>query len=179
MNGWPHNRQHKAVTRMSGGVKDGESRVGWLKRLFWSLGTATGLLTVGLGAQASPIDSQRSDYRSAAAAPAAWQEFAKQLQNRFQQRLAADDEPARRFLDDVAKLAGGKDAAAPTLIVRAWILPDGKIERVESQGLDSVAAVRLRALLAGEGVGLPPSDMLQPLQLRLTLRPNDKSGQEK
>jgi hypothetical protein len=58
-------------------------------------------------------------------------------------------------------------------------LPDGKIERVESDGLDPVAAISLRALLAGEGVGVPPSDMLQPLHLRLTLRPNDKSGQQK
>jgi hypothetical protein len=165
---------------MSGdGVRGGEIRVGWLKRLFWSLGTATGLLTAGLGAQASPTDSQRSDYRSAAAAPAAWQEFAKQLQSRFQQRFAGDDEAARRFRDDVAKLAGGKDAAAPTLIVRTWILPDGKIERVESDGLGPVAALSLRGLLAGEGVGPPPSDMLQPLHLRLTLRPDDKSKQEK
>ena len=161
------------------GVKNNESRVGWWKRLFRSLGTATGLLTAGLGAQASPADSQRGDYRVAAAAPAAWQEFAKQLQNRFQQRLAADDEAARRFRDDVAKLGGGKDAGSPTLIVRTWILPDGKIERVESDGLDPVAAISLRALLAGEGVGVPPSDMLQPLHLRLTLRPNDNSGQQK
>jgi hypothetical protein len=161
------------------GVKNSENRVGWLKRLFWSLGTATGLLTAGLGAQASPTDSQRSDYRSAAAAPAAWQEFAKQLQNRFQQRLAADEGAARRFQDDMAKLAEGKNAAPPTLIVRTWILPDGKVERVESEGLDPVSAISLRTLLAGEGVGVPPPDMLQPLHLRLTLRPNDKSGQQK
>jgi hypothetical protein len=159
------------------GVKNGESRVGWWRRLLWSLGTATGVLTAGLGAQASPTDSQRSDYRSAAAAPAAWQEFAKQLQARFQQRLAADDEAARRFQDDMANLAGGKDAAPPTLILRTWILPDGKLERVASEALDPVAAISLRALLAGEAVGAPPSDMLQPLHLRLTLRPNDRSGQ--
>jgi hypothetical protein len=159
------------------GVKNNESRVGWWKKLFRSLGTATGLLTAGLGAQASPTDSQRNDYRSAAAAPAAWQEFAKQLQTWFQQRLAADDEAARRFQDDMAKRAGGKDAAPPTLTLRTWILPDGKVERVESEGLDPVAAISLRALLAGEAVGAPPSDMLQPLHLRLTLRPNDKSGQ--
>src|SRR3979411_2552376 len=118
MNGWPHNGQRRTRTTMTGdGVKNSENRVGWLKRLFWSLGTATGLLTAGLGAQASPTDSQRSDYRSAAAAPAAWQEFAKQLQNRFQQRLAADEGAARRFQDDMAKLAEGKNAAPPTLIV--------------------------------------------------------------
>lgn len=165
------------------GVKNGETRVGRLKKLFWSLGTATGLLSAGLGAQASPqaaaTDTQRSDYRSAATAPAAWQEFAKQLQGRFQQRLASDDEAARRFEDDMAKLAGGNDAPPPTLIVRTWILPDGKVERVESDGLNPDAAVSLRTLLAGEGVGVPPSDMLQPLHLRLTLRPNDSTEQEK
>jgi hypothetical protein len=160
-------------------IKNNKSRVGWCKRLFWSLGTATGLLTAGLGAKASPANSQQSDYRSAAAAPAAWQEFAKLLQNRFQQRLAADDETARRFQDDLVKVAGGNDANPPTLIVRTWILPDGKVERVEADGLDRDANVDLRTLLGGEGVGVPPSDMLQPLHLRLTLRPNDKSEQER
>jgi hypothetical protein len=183
MNGWPRNGQRATLTTTSGnGVRGCESRGGWLKNLFWSLGTATGLLTAGLGAQAapqaSPTDSQRSDYRSAASAPAAWQEFAKQLQSQFQQRLAADDEAARRFEDDMAKLAGGNDAAPPTLIVRTWIFPDGTVERVESDGLDAVAAASLRTLLAGAAVGAPPPDMLQPLHLRLTLRPNDKPGQE-
>src|ERR1700737_1764458 len=151
MTGWSHNGQRGTLTPTSGdGVRGGASRGGWLKRLSWSLGTATGVLTAGLGAQASPTESQRSDYRCAASAPAAWQEFAKQLQNWFQQRLAADDEAARRFQDDMAKLAGGNYAPRPTLIVRTWILPDGKVERVESEGLDPVAAAGLHTLLAGE-----------------------------
>jgi hypothetical protein len=182
MNGRPHNGQRATFTTASRDVvRGGESRGGWLKNLFWSLGTATGLLTAGLGAQAAPqasSDSQQSDYRTAATAPAAWQEFAKQLQSQFQQRLAADEEPARRFRDDMAKLAGGNDAAPPTLVVRTWISLGGKVERVESDGLGRVAAVSLSGLFAGEDVGAPPPDMLQPLHLRLTLRPNDKSGQE-
>jgi hypothetical protein len=76
---------------MSGnGGGDGESRTGWLKTMFWSLATATALLTAGLGAQASAVESQPSDYRSAVSA--AWQEFAKQSQSRSRQWLAADDE---------------------------------------------------------------------------------------
>jgi len=143
---------------------------GWLTRLFRSVG-----LLGGLAAGASSVAAQGVDYRPAAAAPAAWQEFAKRLQSRFQQRLAADDEGVRQFQDYMAKRAGAADTPSLTLVVRTWILPDGKIERIEFDGLDDpAAAVNLRALLAGGDVGTPPPDMLQPLRLRLSLRPKDQ-----
>jgi len=159
-----------------GAVSNRGRRATWWKRIFRSLGTVAGLFTAGLGAETSSAAAQNSDYRSATAAPSAWQEFAKQLQSRFQQRLAADDATARKFQDYLAKHAGGKGATPRTLVVRTWILPDGKMERVEFEGLDDAAvAVDLRAVLVGGDVGAqPPPDMLQPLRLRLSLRPNDE-----
>jgi hypothetical protein len=154
-----------------------ESRAGrWTRLLRW-LGPATGLLGAGLGAGTATVTAQQSDYRAAAAAPAAWQQFAKQLQDRFQQRLAVDDEATRRFQDDMAKRAGAAQATPASVIARTWILPDGKIERIEFDGLDSAVAVNLRALLSRGDVGMPPSDMLPPVLLRLSLRPNSQPGQ--
>jgi hypothetical protein len=153
-----------------------DSRAGrWTRLLRW-LGPATGLLGAGLGAGTATVAAQQSDYRAAAAAPAAWQQFAKQLQDRFQQRLAVDDEATRRFQDDMAKRAGAAQATPASVIARTWILPDGKIERIEFDGLDSAVAVNLRALLSRGDVGVPPSEMLQPVLLRLSLRPNSQPG---
>jgi len=152
-------------------VKTNGSRVARRKTLFGWLGTVTGLLGAGLGASTTSAVAQRSDYQSAAAAPAAWQAFARQLQDRFQQRLAADDDAVRQFYGQMEKRAGGANATPAALTIRTWILPDGKVERLEFDGLDPDVVVNLRAILIRGDVGAPPSDMLQPLHLRLTLRP--------
>jgi hypothetical protein len=140
------------------------------------LGAATGVVGAGLGTGAASVVAQQSDYQSAAAAPVAWQQFAKQLQDLFQQRLAADEEGARRIQDDMAKRAGAANATPASVIARTWILPDGKVERMEFDGLDPDVAVDLRTLLARGDVGVPPSDMLQPVHLRLSLRPKGEPG---
>jgi hypothetical protein len=142
----------------------------WWKRIIRSLGAVTGLF-VAAGAGSSAATAQESGYRSASAAPASWQEFSKQLQTRFQQRLGADDEGTRKFWDEVAKHTTDGSAAPLKPKVRVWILPDGKVERLEFDGLDGeVIAVKLRALLMSSDVGAPPPDMLQPLHLRLSLK---------
>ena len=157
--------------------KPEDGRAGRWTRLSRWLGAVTGLLGAGLATGTASVTAQQSDYRAAAAAPAAWQQFAKQLQDRFQQRLAVDDEGTRRFQDDMTKRAAAAKAAPASVIARTWILPDGKIERIEFDGLDSTVAVNLRALLSRGDVGVPPSDMLQPVLLRLSLRPNSQPGQ--
>jgi hypothetical protein len=147
----------------------------WWKGAFRSLGAVTGLFAAGLGA-ATSVAAQDSNYRSAASAPAAWQTFAKQLKARFEQRLAADDPEARKLQDDMAK-QDAENAKPLTFGVRAWIRPDGEIERVEFDGLDDDnLKISLRAILGCCEVGAPPSDMLQPLRLRLSLRPKDQPG---
>jgi hypothetical protein len=141
----------------------------WWKRVFWSLGVATGLFGTGFGAGTSTVIAQ--DYRSASAAPASWQEFAKQVQTRFQQRFAADDEGARKFRDYLTKRAADGSATPLKPGVRVWALPDGKVERLEFDGVaDDDVAVNLREILMHDDVGAPPQDMLQPLHLRLSLQ---------
>lgn len=156
------------------------SRVGRWRALFRRLGAVVGLLGgVGAATGTTSAAAQQGSYRSAVSAPAAWQAFARQLQSRFQQRLAADDAAARRFLDQVEKRGEAGSATPVAVTVRTWILPDGSVERLEFNGLDQAAAVDLRALLTRDNVGAPPSDMLQPLHLRLTLRSDVQPAQGK
>jgi hypothetical protein len=71
-------------------------------------------------------------------------------------------------------MAGGPDAkeAEPrNVIARVWVSRDGKIERLDFDGLDDATARELRTLVSKDDVGQPPPDMLQPIQLRLSLRP--------
>ncbi len=60
-----------------------------------SLGHAIGVL--GSLAGAGDALAQEPAYRAAAGAPIAWQTFARNVQARFEQRLAADDKDARAF----------------------------------------------------------------------------------
>jgi hypothetical protein len=150
-------------------IEKNSRRTVWWKRGFRSFGAVTGLFAA-VSAGTSVAAAQDTGYRSAATAPAAWQTFAKQVQTRFQQRLAADDEGARKFRDYLEKRVGEGSATPLKPIVRVWVLPDGKLERLEFDGLDDDdAAVNLRAILMHD-VGAPPPDMLQPLHLRLSLQ---------
>jgi hypothetical protein len=150
----------------------------WLWRLAWSAGAVATLSHVGAGLAASTLTSGYPGYRSATAAPEAWQAYARELQSRVEARLAGNDEDARQFQDFLANQAPA--GAAPALTMQTWISPYGKIERIVVDGLDDLELeVRLRALLSRSDVGVPPPDMLQPLRLRLSLRPEDQPRQEK
>jgi hypothetical protein len=164
--------------KKDGAPSNSRGRRHWRSWLVRFIGAATGLLAADLETATSSAAAQESAYRPAAAAPAAWQEYAKGLQCRFQQQLAANDDVARRFQDYMTKRAAGADAAPAPLVVRTWVQSDGKITRIEFDGLDDdEVAVSLRALLSGGDAGPPPLDMLQPLRLRLSLRPKDQPGQ--
>jgi hypothetical protein len=164
------------MTKKADAAAGRRNRIAWWKRLLWSLGAITGVVTTGVGTSGSPAAAQDVDYRSAAAAPAAWQEFAQRLQAHFQDRLATDED-VRLLQDYIATRRGGVSTTALALTVRAWVESDGEIQRIEFDGLDDDnLAVRLRALLSLGDVGVPPSDMLQPVRLRLSLRPTDQPG---
>jgi hypothetical protein len=157
----------------------GGGRSGWLKRLACSIGTFAALFTGPSVPAASSQSVAETGYRPAAAAPETWRAFASQLQSRFQQRLAAADEDAWQFQDYLARRTAAANASPAVLTMRTWISPDGKVERIEFDGLDDPEVeLRLRTLFAGD-VGAPPADMLQPLRMRLSLRPDDPPRQEK
>jgi hypothetical protein len=139
----------------------GRSRRGAV--LGW-MGALTGLLGAApSSADAAPAAVSQNEYRPADAAPESWQVFSRQLQSRFQEQLAAGD---------VAQTLQEALASADALTVRAWILPGGQIARVEFDQIAPLLAVRLRTLLSRVNVGAPPPDMLQPVHVRLLLRPN-------
>ncbi len=166
------------MTMKNGALSNKWGLPAFWKRIFHGIGAATGLLGAGLEAGTSSAATPASAYSSAEAAPVAWLDYAKGLQSRFQQQVGGDDEAARRIQDFMAKRAGEANAPAPALVVRTWIEADGKIARIEFDGLDDDGvAASLRALLASGDAGAPPPDMLQPLRLRLSLRPRDQPGQ--
>ena len=138
-----------------------------LKRLFRSLLMIAGYVGVAAGAtRPGPAATQGIEYRKPEAAPAAWREYAERVQSLFREWLAADDDVLRQF----QTRGSGKADAPSTVIVRAWVASDGKVERVEFSGLDERAAISVRSVLAKGNIGTsPPSGMLQPLNLKLSL----------
>ena len=150
-------------------------RVAWWKRIFRSVAAMAGLIAAGAEAKASPVAAVSGEYRSATTVPEAWQVFARQLQQRFEQQLAGDSDGARRIQDYLMRRGGGADASALRLVLRTWVLADGRLNRIEVDGMDDAGVRELRALLMDGGVGAPPSAMLQPLHLRLSLRAKGRS----
>jgi hypothetical protein len=159
--------------RMKATLHPGGGRILWRQRGARGLGAALGALAVLLTAK--PISAKAApdvDGRlKATQVPAAWQDFAKRLQLRLQERLASDSTPALRFHDAIAKRAPDAGAAPPSIVVRVWVMPDGKVQRIELEGLNDDASHDLSALLIGDGVGSTPLDMPQPLRMRLSLHP--------
>jgi hypothetical protein len=140
-------------------------------RLLRSMIAIAGYFGIAFGA-GRQLPAMAQDYRASEAAPAAWMDYAKRVQGLFREWLAADDSVIRDM--SVAQEKAGKGSLPKTVTVRAWIASDGKVERIELNGIDGVAAVTLRSKLARGDIGLPPPPgMLQPLNLRLSL--GDKS----
>src|ERR1700746_2830908 len=96
---------HKALIRtttMNADAKvNNDRRAGLLSRIVRSLRIASGLVAAG-GAAHSGAAAQEPGYRPAAAAPAAWQAFARRVQSHLETRLAGEDTDARELRDYVA-----------------------------------------------------------------------------
>jgi hypothetical protein len=152
-------------------------RAAWWKRVFHSAAGAAGLIAAGAEAKAAPVAASNAEYRSAAEVPEAWRTFAQQVQRHFEQQLAGDSDRARQIQehlvqDYLARRSIDAGAAPARLVLRAWVKADGKVHRVEIDGIaDAATAADLRALLIDQDVGVPPPAMLQPLHLRLSSRP--------
>ncbi len=124
-----------------------------------------------LGAGSGSATALGQDYRDAAQAPPSWIQFAKLVKYRFETWMAADDEVANRFRTYLIEHAGKDDGPPETLSVRAWLNPDGSVERVSFPALnDPQADDDLHTILKRGNVGeAPPPEMLQPLNLRFSL----------
>lgn len=116
------------------------------------------------------VAAQGLDYRDPSNVPPSWKQFSKLVQYRFETWVTADEEVANRFRSYLTN-AGKEEGAPPTLVVRAWLNPDGTIERVSFPALkDARADADLRTILTRGNIGeAPPPEMLQPISLRFSL----------
>jgi hypothetical protein len=116
------------------------------------------------------VAAQGLDYRDPSNVPPSWKQFAKLVQYRFETWVTADEEVANRFRFYLTN-SGKEDGAPPTLVVRAWLNPDGTVERVSFPALkDARADADLRTILTRGNIGeAPPPEMLQPISLRFSL----------
>jgi hypothetical protein len=138
-----------------------------------------GLLTwlkLALGVIGLPQAATAQDfsYRSAASVPASWSRYAELVQFRIMEWMSAETEAADRlhaFLESQAA-AGAASTIPDSVVVKIWVGPDGIVQKVDIPPLGSdQARADFRALLTAGNVGeSPPGDMLQPLQLRLSLK---------
>ncbi|MDC7787014.1 hypothetical protein PQJ75_24870 [Rhodoplanes sp. TEM] len=115
--------------------------------------------------------AQGAAYQAGDQAPASWTQFAQLVKVRFEEWVAADDEVAGRFRSYVKDRAGQAGGPPASVVVRAWVNPDGSVERVSFPPLpDARADADLRTILQRGNVGgAPPPEMLQPLNLRFAI----------
>ncbi len=128
-------------------------------------------IILGIIAIPSLGQSLGSNYISAAEAPPSWGQFSKLVKYRFESWIGANDPIANRLRAYLARHAGQDDGPPRTLEVRAWVDPDGTIERVSFPPLNNAQAdADLHTILKRGNVGeAPPPEMLQPLRLRFSL----------
>jgi hypothetical protein len=119
----------------------------------------------------APVAAQGLDFRDPSKAPPSWGQFAKLVQYRFETWISADEAVANRFRSYLTNQAGKEDGPPSILTVRAWLNPDGTVERVSFAALkDAQADADLRTILTRGNIGeAPPPEMLQPLNLRFSL----------
>lgn len=104
--------------------------------------------------------------------PGHWLSYAQSVSLAFQDRLGdpTSDSVQRLHAWMQARLLQSEQAA-PALVVRLWVTPQGGIERLEFDSLGQAQAdADLRQLLVADPLPEPPPrDMRQPLVLQLTL----------
>jgi hypothetical protein len=172
--------ERNVLTPMVGAVGKRRSHAAWWKKIFRPAAAMAGLIVAGADAKAAPVAVESGEYRPATTVPETWQVFARQLQQTFEQQLAGDSDGAHRIHDYLMRRGGAADAPALKLALRAWVSADGRVSRIEVDGMDDVGMrAELRALLMVRGAGAPPPEMLQPLHLRLSLRTKDRSREGK
>jgi hypothetical protein len=98
-----------------------------------------------------PARAQTLNYRSPDSVPPSWTQFSKLVKYRFEEWISADDAVATRLRGWLNENAGKVDGPPATLVVRAWLNPDGSVERVSFPVLsDSRATDDLRLVLTGQ-----------------------------
>lgn len=134
---------------------------------FRTLLASLGLISIA----ATPVVAQGLDYRSPDAAPPSWGQFSKLVKYRFEEWIGADEAVANRFRTWLKETSGTANGAPTSIVVKAWLNPDGSVEKVSFAPFkDERATTDLRTVLTRGNVGeAPPPEMLQPINLRFSL----------
>lgn len=139
------------------------------RRMLIATITAVAVVAFSWPRAVTPASAQA--YREPGAAPPHWIQFAKLVKFRFEDWIGANDDVATRFRTYLREHRGKDDGPPQTLEVRAWLNPDGTVEKVTFTSLKNAQADDdLRTILKRGNVGeAPPPEMLQPLNLRFSL----------
>lgn len=132
---------------------------------------ALGWLGLGLASAAAPVVATAQTQQQV---PQHWISYANLAGNQLQSSLSdpASDTVVRLHAWMQARmLKEGQPVPPPPVVVRVWVAPSGKVERVAFDSLgDAQADTDLRALLTAQPLAEPPPrDMRQPMVLQLTL----------
>jgi hypothetical protein len=110
--------------------------------------------------------------RPVEAVPETWSQFGQLVQDQFKALLEANDETANRFRLSLNSQPASWELPPSVLLVQVWVGADGKVARLEFPPLQNQQAdADLRAILERANIGRPPSDMPQPLRLKLAPAP--------
>lgn len=153
--------------RRSNGSSAVAGKPGKLRTLLASLGV--------ISIAATPVAAQVLDYRSPDSAPPSWGQFSKLVKYRFEEWMSADEAVANRFRAWLKETGGTANGAPASIVVKAWLNPDGSVEKVSFAPFkDERANSDLRTVLIRGNVGeAPPPEMLQPINLRFSLNLKD------
>ena len=132
---------------------------------------ALGWLGLGLASAAAPVVATAQTQQQV---PQHWISYANLAGNQLQSSLSdpASDTVVRLHAWMQARmLKEGQPVPPPPVVVRVWVAPSGKVDRVAFDSLgDAQADTDLRALLTAQPLAEPPPrDMRQPMVLQLTL----------
>lgn len=140
-------------------------------RRWGRLRLALGWLGLGLASAAAPVAATAQTQQQV---PQHWISYANLAGNQLQSSLSdpGSDTVVRLHAWMQARmLKEGQPIPPAPVVVRVWVAPSGKIERVAFDSLgDAQADTDLRALLTAQPLAEPPPrDMRQPMVLQLTL----------
>lgn len=146
---------------------------GIVKRSINRMLKMVGALGVGLTVSATPVSAAQPSAASAQPIPQHWISYAQMAGNQFEAWLSdpANDTVVRLHTWMQERMLKDGQPLPPPLVVRVWVAPSGKVERVEFASLGQVQAdADLRSLMMAQSLSEPPPrDMRQPMVLQLTL----------
>jgi hypothetical protein len=122
----------------------------------------------------SPRASAADQFLNAGDAPPAWTAFASRLKIACEKELRADNDVSRQLNDRLTKIqANAVPGTDPMRVaVKIWVAPAGVVSRASFPPLSDEQATReLQTILLRAIPGAPPADLLQPVQLSISLKP--------